>query len=142
MKDFQYITNSHPGYIEGLYNDFVKDPNSVDVDMRKFFEGFDFAIANNSVSTTLNGKSDHTSIPLSTDLDKEFAVFRLIRAYRKKGHLVAKTNPIRERKDRLANLDLPAFGLSDADLSTLALYLPQSCSSHQLIVDQTDRYPL
>ena len=46
MKDFQYITNSHPGYIEGLYNDFVKDPNSVEAEMRKFFEGFDFAVTN------------------------------------------------------------------------------------------------
>jgi 2-oxoglutarate dehydrogenase E1 component len=46
MKDFQYITGSHPSYIEGLYNDFVKDPNSVDADMRKFFEGFDFAVSN------------------------------------------------------------------------------------------------
>ena len=45
MKDFQFITNSHPGFIEGLYNDFVKDPGSVDVDMRKFFEGFDFAVS-------------------------------------------------------------------------------------------------
>ncbi len=118
MKDFQYITNSHPSFIEGLYNDFVKDPTSVDVDMRKFFEGFDFAITNNSISTTLNGASAPLSIPtsLSTNLDKEFAVFRLIRAFRKKGHLVAKTNPIRERKDRHAKLDLSNFGLSDADL--------------------------
>ena len=53
-----------------------------------------------------------------TSLDKEFAVFRLIRAYRKKGHLVAKTNPIRERKDRHANLELSNFGLTDADLNT------------------------
>ena len=30
MKDFQYITNAHPAYIENLYNDFVKDPASVD----------------------------------------------------------------------------------------------------------------
>ena len=116
MKDFQYITNSHPSFIEGLYNDFVKDPTSVDVDMRKFFEGFDFAITNNSISTTQNGKANDTSTPLSTNLDKEFAVFRLIRAFRKKGHLVAKTNPIRERKDRHAKLDLSNFGLSDADL--------------------------
>ncbi|MFZ1368832.1 MAG: 2-oxoglutarate dehydrogenase E1 component [Ferruginibacter sp.] len=129
MKDFQYITNSHPGYIEGLYNDFVKDPNSVDVEMRKFFEGFDFAVANYSISTALNGKTGgtstpadsgtgplHTSTPLSTDIHKEFAVYRLIQAYRKKGHLVAKTNPIRERKDRHANLSLADFGLQDADL--------------------------
>ena len=118
MKDFQYITNSHPSYVEGLYQDFIKDPNSVDVDLRKFFEGFDFAISNNSISTPLNGKTNNTSSPLSTDLDKEFGVFRLIRAYRKKGHLVAKTNPIRERKDRHAKLELSDFGLTEADLNT------------------------
>jgi 2-oxoglutarate dehydrogenase E1 component len=42
----------------------------------------------------------------------------LILAYRRKGHLVAKTNPIRERKDRQANLDLVNFGFTDADLSS------------------------
>jgi len=118
MKDFQYITNSHPGYIEGLYNDFVKDPNSVDEDMRKFFEGFDFAIASNSIPAPVNGKADHKTALPATNLDKEFAVFRLIHAYRRKGHLVAKTNPIRERKDRHANLGLNNFGLNDADLAT------------------------
>ena len=56
MKDFQYITNSHPSYIEGLYNDFVKDPNSVEEDMRKFFEGFDFAVSNGQQIKT-NGQS-------------------------------------------------------------------------------------
>ena len=116
MRDFQYITNSHPGYIEGLYNDFIKDPNSVDVDMRKFFEGFDFAVSNAAESK--NGTATKTEAVSTNQLDKEFAVFQLILAYRKKGHLVAKTNPIRERKDRHANLGLPNFGLSDADLST------------------------
>ncbi|HMD00215.1 MAG TPA: thiamine pyrophosphate-dependent enzyme, partial [Ferruginibacter sp.] len=45
-------------------------------------------------------------------------MYQLISTYRKKGHLIAKTNPIRERKDRHANLGLENFGLSDADLST------------------------
>ena len=115
MKDFQYITNAHPAYIEGLYNDFVKDPNSVDQDIRKFFEGFDFAVANRAVSASVNGNGVAVS---AQDLQKEFAVYQLIQAYRKKGHLVAKTNPIRERKDRHAKLELQNFGLSDADLST------------------------
>ncbi|MFZ4057436.1 MAG: 2-oxoglutarate dehydrogenase E1 subunit family protein, partial [Ferruginibacter sp.] len=39
MKDFQYITNAHPAYIEQLYNDFVQDPNSIDADFRSFFQG-------------------------------------------------------------------------------------------------------
>jgi 2-oxoglutarate dehydrogenase E1 component len=121
MKDFQYITNAHPAYIESLYNDFVKDPNSVDGELRKFFEGFDFAFSNLNGST--NGKPVATTSGDAKDtdtvqLDKEFNVYQLILAYRRKGHLIAKTNPIRERKDRQANLELANFGFTDADLST------------------------
>ena len=46
MTDFSYITNSHPEFIENLYRDFVNDPTSVDPELKKFFEGFDFAIGN------------------------------------------------------------------------------------------------
>lgn len=116
MKDFQYITNSHPSYIEGLYNDFIKDPNNVDEDLRMFFKGFDFAVSitnDNAASKVDSGKPTSSS-----DLDKEFAVYRLIQAYRRKGHLIATTNPIRTRKDRHADLALSFFGLTDADLST------------------------
>jgi 2-oxoglutarate dehydrogenase E1 component len=117
MKDFSYITNSHPAYIENLYSDFKKNPESVDVDLRKFFEGFDFAVSNQ------NGHSKTVSAPAKSEisvsnLDKEFGVYQLIQAYRKKGHLISKTNPIRERKDRHANLALSDFGLSDNDLQT------------------------
>ena len=116
MKDFQYITNSHPGYIENLYNDFVSNPESVDPDIRKFFEGYDFAVSN--VKTTANGHANGQASVTTSNLDKEFAVYRLIQAYRMRGHLVAKTNPIRPRKDRNANLELSHFGLAEADLNT------------------------
>jgi 2-oxoglutarate dehydrogenase E1 component len=117
MKDFQYITNAHPSYIESLYNDFTKDAGSVDPEMKKFFEGFDFAVGN---GLAVNGKAvapvNGAAAPAS-NLDKEFAVYQLIQAYRKKGHLIADTNPIRERKNRHANLDLSNFNLSEADLN-------------------------
>ncbi len=112
MKDFQYITNASPAVIEELYLDFTKDPGNVDPEFRKFFEGFDFAVANPTKSV---GKA-----PVSVaggDIGAEWAVYQLIEAYRKKGHLLAKTNPIRERIDRGAKLDLRYFGLSDADLN-------------------------
>ena len=118
MKDFQYITSSHPSYIENLYNDFVKDPNSVDTDMRKFFEGFDFAVSSNIAAPAKNGSLITPAAVSTSNLDKEFSVYRLISAYRKKGHLIADTNPIRERQDRHANLSLEFFGLSDTDLHT------------------------
>jgi 2-oxoglutarate dehydrogenase E1 component len=85
MKDFQYITNAHPSYIESLYNDFTKDANSVDPEMKKFFEGFDFAVGN---GLAVNGKAvapvSGPATPAS-NLDKEFSVYQLIQAYRKKG---------------------------------------------------------
>ncbi len=115
MKDFSYITNSHPAYIESLYNDFVKNPASVDEDLRKFFEGFDFAVSNGLISN--NGSSQAAAGDKGIDWMKEIRVYRLILGYRNKGHLLAKTNPIRMRKDRGANLDLSFFGLSEADLN-------------------------
>ena len=116
MKDFSYITNSHPAYIENLYSDFVKNPESVDPDLRKFFEGFDFALSNSNGKTKSYPEIQATEEP--NQLEREFSVYQLILAYRNKGHLIAKTNPIRERKDRKANLDLGYFGLDEKDLDT------------------------
>lgn len=116
MKDFQYITSAHPSYVENLYKDYINDPASVDGDLKKFFEGFDFAMANSPQTGTI--PATNGAVPSNVDLDKEFAVYQLIQAYRKKGHLIADTNPIRKRKDRHANLELSFFGLADADLAT------------------------
>lgn len=118
MKDFSYVMSSHPSYVESLYNDFVKDPASVDGEWKKFFEGFDFAIS----KANGNGAA-HTVVadasPINNEqLAKELGVFRLIRSYRKRGHLIATTNPIRPRIDRKPQLDLHFFGLSDSDLET------------------------
>ena len=84
MKDFSYITNSHPAYIESLYQDYVQNPESVDPDYRKFFEGFDFAVSNK-----VNGNGTATAVSPAQKADvnqltKEFAVYNLILAYRKK----------------------------------------------------------
>ena len=97
MKDFSYITNSHPAYIESLYQEFVQNPESVDPDLKKFFEGFDFAVSSGSGTViTSNGQIATTD---SIDWMKEIKVYRLILGYRNKGHLIAKTNPIRTRKE-------------------------------------------
>ncbi len=118
MKDFSYITGPDPAYIESLYSDFAKDSSTVDPEWKKFFEGFDFA-SSTQVSPaqpqgiSFSGKQE----PISPELlAKEIGVFELIRAYRKRGHLAATTNPIRARKDRHAQLELERFNLTEADL--------------------------
>ncbi len=127
MKDFSYITSSSPAFIENMYREFLKDANSVDPEMKKFFEGFDFAVGNGSVAVATNGAgAAHLEIsketvpgeadPMAIGWRKELGAYRMILGYRNKGHLIAKTNPIRERKDRDANLNLQFFGLSEDDL--------------------------
>jgi 2-oxoglutarate dehydrogenase E1 component len=118
MKDFSYITNSHPAFIEETYKAFVQDPSSVDSDLKKFFEGFDFAVSNGHAGTGAATSSAVTPASSGSGIDwqKEINVYRLILGYRNRGHLLSTTNPIRPRKDRQANLDLSYFSLSDADL--------------------------
>jgi 2-oxoglutarate dehydrogenase E1 component len=75
----------------------------------------DYGVLNTSASTNnAPGLSSGEAVS-----NKETAVRNLIHAYRSRGHLRAKTNPVRERKDRKPRLDLPDFGLSDADLDTV-----------------------
>ena len=134
MKDFQYITSQHPAFVENLYQDFVKDPSSVDPEFRKFFEGFDFAISSGIKPNGNGGAVKEAPVkeapvketpvkgvpavatPSGIDWKRELGVYRMILGYRNKGHLIAKTNPIRERKDRGANLTLDFFGFTEADL--------------------------
>lgn len=120
MKDFSYVMSSHPSYIESMYSDYMKDSTTVDPEWKKFFEGFDFAISKangNGGAATNTITIDKT--PVSNEqISKELSVYRLIRSYWKRGHLVATTNPIRPRKDRKPFLALADFGLTDADLNT------------------------
>jgi 2-oxoglutarate dehydrogenase E1 component len=142
MKDFTFITNQHPAYIENLYQQFLINPETTDPELKKFFEGFDFAMSNNrsiddspklaNSAVTLNPKTENSNF------ESELNVYRLITGYRNKGHLLAKTNPIRPRIDRGANLSLENFNLSTSDLSKVfsaATFIGLPPSTLQQILD-------
>ena len=106
MDPFEALANVHPSYIESLYDQYKKDPESVGKEWRSFFSGFDFALSSEEGAPALSDE----------DLFKELMVFSLIDGYRRKGHLLSDTNPIRKRKDRHPDLDLSHYQLSDDDL--------------------------
>ena len=111
MDAYSYIANADVNYVDDLYQKYQQDHSTVDESWQYFFKGFDFSAGKSSVPTT-SGKG---TLALN---DKELAVYQLIHAYRSRGHLVSKTNPVRERKDRSPRLDLEDFGLSKDDLET------------------------
>ena len=43
MDHLSYISNADPSALEGLYQQYTTDPDSVDESWKKFFEGFEFA---------------------------------------------------------------------------------------------------
>jgi 2-oxoglutarate dehydrogenase E1 component len=130
MDANSYIANAHGDYLDNLYQSYKADPQSVDASWQKFFEGFDFAQqypedgmpqADGEGVLTTSASTNQAGAVRAVDTvaaDKETQVRNLIHAYRSRGHLVAKTNPVRERKDRKARLSIADFGLSDADLDT------------------------
>ena len=115
MDSFSYIANADVNAIDHLYEQYKLDPTSVDESWKNFFQGFEFSLAKygeeGQSAVASNGSASSTGAS-----PKEVSVYKLIHAYRSRAHLRAKTNPVRNRKDRVPYLDLENFGLSDADL--------------------------
>ena len=103
-----YLSNAEPDAIEHLYEQYLKNPSSVDIGWKQFFEGFEFA------------RKAWTQPDAGSGLmPKEFKVINLINAYRQRGHLFTETNPVRQRRKYSPTLDLENYGLADSDLDTV-----------------------
>ncbi len=105
MDNLNYLNNIDPELIEALYSQYQSDPESVDEQWRKFFDGFDFALKSYPAKS---GSNLQTS--------DEFKVINLINDYRRRGHLFTKTNPVRKRRKYTPTLDIENYGLKKADL--------------------------
>lgn len=114
MDRFSFLNAVHPSYIAQLYDKYLQFPDSIEPSWRAFFQGFDFGIENGS----LEAIGITSGSPLPENLSKEFQVIKLIDAYRTRGHLFTKTNPVRERRQYTPTLSLENFGLTAQDLST------------------------
>ncbi|MEX1241851.1 MAG: 2-oxoglutarate dehydrogenase E1 component [Cyclobacteriaceae bacterium] len=112
MDKYSYISNAEVGYVDQLYQNYKKDPSSVDLTWQKFFEGYEF-------SAQRHGENGGYAPAVEESLSiKETQVRNLIFYYRSFGHLASQTNPVRERRKHNVNFDHKAVGLTDADLDT------------------------
>ncbi len=130
MDRFSFLNAINTGYLAELYDQYLQFPDSVEPSWRAFFQGFDFA------KTTYDGitEEEPTAAPAASSQNrpqasiegegipkrfmKEFRVVQLINAYRQRGHLFTKTNPVRARRDYTPTLAIENFDLSEADLDT------------------------
>ncbi len=104
MNHFAYLSHIDAAALDDLFNRYKQDPESVETDWQRFFEGFEFSG---------NPRPDGEMKPI------EFKVIDLINDYRTRGHLFTKTNPVRTRRQYSPTLALENYGLSEADLNTV-----------------------
>jgi len=123
MDRFSFLNAAHTEYFAQLYDQYLENPDSIEPSWRSFFQGFDFGMATyNEEHAIAMAKTAVEAIdcgPVSDKILKEFNVVKLIDAYRTRGHLFTKTNPVRERRHFNPTLDIQNFGLSDADMDTV-----------------------
>ncbi len=115
MDKYSFLNAAHTAYFAELYDQYLKNPDSVEPSWRAFFQGYDFGSENYGMEGEI---VEGVSAQIPEHLQKEFQVVNLIDGYRTRGHLFTKTNPVRERRKYAPTLELANFGLSEADLDT------------------------
>jgi 2-oxoglutarate dehydrogenase E1 component len=121
MDKYSFLNAAHTAYFAQLYDEYLANPDAVEPSWRAFFQGFDFGMESAGHETVVEyierDQTKHVTVP--NEIAREFAVVKLIDAYRTRGHLFTKTNPVRERRNYEPKLGLENFGLSEKDLDTV-----------------------
>lgn len=121
MDKYSFLNAANTAFFADLYDQYLQNPDSVEPSWRAFFQGFDFGLesADGSGETIYVEREPDETVAVPQNVQKEFQVVKLIDAYRTRGHLFTKTNPVRDRRKYTPTLALENFGLSQGDLNTV-----------------------
>lgn len=105
----QFLQNISPDYLEHLQEQYYENPDSLSPDMALFFDTLELA----------RQEMRAAGVPAVTtsDVADEIRVKELIEAYRQRGHLLAKIDPLGLSKPPIdPHLELSYFGLNQVPL--------------------------
>jgi 2-oxoglutarate dehydrogenase E1 component len=154
-----HLSGGNAAYVEGLYEDYLTDPNIVPEQWRDFFDSLPrsngFGGADSSHHTIqahfeLLGRKRARPIPapgsggVNVEHErKQVKVLQLIGSYRERGHQQANLDPLGLMvRDGVPDLDLAFHGLTDADVDTTfqtgSLYIGREEATLQDIVEMLE----
>src|SRR5262249_30677640 len=85
------LLNENAQFVETLYLQYLKSPESVDEEWREYFSN----LVNGASTTPMNGSEAVSAGPISTaEIERQARILQLIRAYRIRGHLQAELDPL------------------------------------------------
>ncbi|MEM6993209.1 MAG: 2-oxoglutarate dehydrogenase E1 component [Myxococcota bacterium] len=112
MNSDRTLSSYNLPFLEALYEDWQRDPASVDPQWRPLLE--QAARPTNGVSASAPAASASTD---ATQIDLQHRVERLVANYRLLGHIRSQTDPLqRQRSYDTPALDLEYYGLSERNL--------------------------
>ena len=135
-ENVELPNSSNLDFIEIIYADYERDPDSVPPDWQRYFQSLDNVAGPGSNGATQLGPTFETSsifnpsgvsvAPINSDgqaaltiaaKERQEAVTQLIRNYRVRGHLLAQLDPLgRDRKYDIPELDPLFYGSARADM--------------------------
>ena len=114
MDPYSFLNTAHTAYFAELYDQYLINPEQVEPSWRAFFQGFEFGIEESKKE-----KPSFGGVEVPENILNEFKVVKLINAYRTRGHLFTKTNPVRDRRKYSPDLSIENFGLNQGDIKTI-----------------------
>ncbi len=106
-EKFSFANLANIQFLEGLYQSYLADPQTVDSTWRLFFDGMEFASAGRFVPVEKGSESG------------DLKIFHLIETYRKWGHLAANFNPLQPENPPVPDvLDITKLGFKPEDLKS------------------------
>lgn len=121
---------NNPEYVDQIYKIYQQNPRAVPDSWAYFFQGLEFASFNEQ-PTQLAGEED-------------LKLLELIRQYRRRGHSIAKVNPLYETSSTNLSLSIESFGFSQGDLDkefpTYGLLPQKKASLRQILAIVTETY--
>jgi 2-oxoglutarate dehydrogenase E1 component len=110
-QSFDIINRANAEYIDQLYQQYQRDPRSIEPQWQAFFAGFYSGAARNQTpGGTHPGEAPHAEGLLTT------GVYDLVHSYRELGHFIAHLDPLGHDRPSHPLLNLSEFGLTPDDL--------------------------
>ena len=144
-------------FVEGLYEQYLKDPQSVEPRWRGYFDELQklddgpadvdhSEVQQRFVELARSRRSGGSSSEAThRNLQKQFSVLQLISAYRFQGNRIANVDPLkRMEQPAIAELDPAFYGLTDQDMDTVfetgTLHGPDKAPLREILQALRDTY--
>ena len=109
MDTFDFVNRANAEYIDRLYQQYQKDPRSVEDQWKAFFAGFELGLDRTASATApvLNATAPQGDLAGT-------GIFDLVHSYRELGHFVSKLDPLGHDRPNHPLLELSNFGVTSA----------------------------